>query len=139
MGASERGREPLYLCVRPPQLLLASPSPRDVAADAARLGHAPGGVTLNDAGVVLEPLLPVVRVQVAILEGDALHLPVAKLLAQFHHALLVMPQGMHIHEGGEEEHHYYVCHENWAARVDEQLECPGCLLHPEGRTDNGVP
>jgi len=52
--------------------------------------------------------------------------------------VLVFPQGAHIHEGGEEEHHCHLCHENWAARVDEKNECPRCALHPEERTDNGV-
>ena len=52
--------------------------------------------------------------------------------------VLVFPQGMHIHEGGEEEHHCYLCHENWAARVDETNECPRCALHPEERTDTGM-
>jgi hypothetical protein len=52
--------------------------------------------------------------------------------------VLVFPQGMHIHEGGEEGHHCYLCHENWAARVDETNECPRCALHPEERTDTGT-
>ena len=51
---------------------------------------------------------------------------------------LVMPQGSHIHEGGEEEHHCHLCHENWAARVDEKNECPRCALHSEERTAIGV-
>jgi hypothetical protein len=52
--------------------------------------------------------------------------------------VLVFPQGMHVHEGGEEEHHCHLCHENWAARVDEKNDCPRCALHPEERTDNAV-
>ena len=52
--------------------------------------------------------------------------------------VLVFPQGTHIHEGGEEEHHCHLCHENWAAKVDETNDCPRCALHPEERTDNGV-
>jgi hypothetical protein len=28
---------------------------------------------------------------------------------------------------------------NWAARVDEKNLCPRCELHPEERTDKGVP
>ena len=51
---------------------------------------------------------------------------------------LVFPQGAHIHIGGEEEHHCHLCHENWAARVDDTNECPRCKLHPEERTDSGI-
>lgn len=47
---------------------------------------------------------------------------------------LVFPQGAHIHEGGEEEHHCHLCHENYAARVDDKLACPRCLIHPGERT-----
>jgi hypothetical protein len=46
---------------------------------------------------------------------------------------LVLPQGAHIHEGWEEEHHCYLCHENWAARVDNKNECPRCKLQPGER------
>jgi hypothetical protein len=53
--------------------------------------------------------------------------------------VLVFPQGMHVHEGGEEEHHCHLCHENWAARVEEKNDCPRCALHPEERTDKGFP
>jgi len=42
---------------------------------------------------------------------------------------VVLPQGAHIHEGGEEEHHCHLCHENWAAKVDGRNECPRCVLH----------
>jgi hypothetical protein len=52
---------------------------------------------------------------------------------------LVFPQGAHVHEGWEEEHHCHLCHENYAARVDDKLECPRCLLHPKERTDRGNP
>jgi hypothetical protein len=52
---------------------------------------------------------------------------------------IVLPQGSHIHEGHEEEHHCHLCHENWAARVEEQNFCPRCLLHPDERTERGIP
>jgi hypothetical protein len=52
--------------------------------------------------------------------------------------VLVLPQGCHIHEGGEEEAHCLRCHENWAARIDEKLECPRCLLQPDERPDKGI-
>jgi hypothetical protein len=48
--------------------------------------------------------------------------------------VLVFPQGSHIHEGGEEEHHCHLCHENWAARVDETNDCPRCALPRSGPT-----
>ena len=50
---------------------------------------------------------------------------------------LIFPQGSHIHEGGGEAH-CLRCHENWAARIDEKLECQRCLLHPDERPDKGI-
>lgn len=57
--------------------------------------------------------------------------------------MLIFPRGAHIHgadvDDRDGEIHCHLCHENWAARVDEKLECPRCLLHPEERTDRGYP
>ena len=57
--------------------------------------------------------------------------------------MLVMPQGAHIHGADVDDRngeiHCHPCHENWAARVDEKNECPRCGLHPEERTDKGIP
>ena len=56
---------------------------------------------------------------------------------------IVFPQGAHIHGADVDDRngeiHCHLCHENWAARIDEKNECPRCELHPGERTDKGVP
>ena len=53
--------------------------------------------------------------------------------------VLVFPQGAHIHgadfDDREGELHCIICHENWAARLEEDIECPRCREHPEERPD----
>lgn len=57
--------------------------------------------------------------------------------------MLVFPQVAHIHGADVDDRdgqiHCHPCHENWAARVDEKNLCPRCELHPEERTDKGIP
>jgi hypothetical protein len=57
--------------------------------------------------------------------------------------MLVLPRGAHIHgadvDDREGEIHCHLCHENWAARVDEKNQCPRCEKHPEERTDKDYP
>ena len=76
------------------QLVLGALALGDVAEDAVRLDRASGGVARGDAADVLEPLLPLARRQVAILEEEPLQPPVVQLLAHVHHAGAVVGMQM---------------------------------------------
>jgi uncharacterized paraquat-inducible protein A len=52
-----------------------------------------------------------------------------------------LSSGPQPHDGpeGKGDIHCHICHELWAARVDEKNECPRCALRSEERTDKGIP
>ena len=76
------------------QLLLGSLALRDVAEDAERDDHVSGGVAPGDAGHVMDPLLPMGRMQEAVLDVEPLQPPVVHLLALVHHAFAVVGMQM---------------------------------------------
>ena len=72
------------------QALLALPPLRDVAENSEGPDRLPAGVAPGDAGQVMEPLLPASRVQVAVLDGEALQRALVQLLTPLQHAPAVV-------------------------------------------------
>ena len=86
--------EPLDFGVGCKKCLLRLLPRRDIAKDTDRAEQASAGIARSDTGQVMDPLLPLGRMQIPILDREMLGLPVVHLLALVHKELAVVRMQM---------------------------------------------